>query len=178
MAWAANEGGALPSNEGDKAHTIRLLVEQGMSRATIMKRVSETVGLPQNYVGRIVDRVKAGISKEKLKLARTDVVSGQFTIPQAAERHGVDPQSLTSLINGSEVHDSRRSGNIMKAVNHCALSVGKQLQKIFQDVEDGTMSREDARTCLDAYDRGLASMRIKLGTWEKRFGIGLKVPSA
>lgn len=98
--FKSNVGGPLPPSPADFNHTLRLLLEQGVSRRRILDMLGESTGLPRKLLIRHLDDVQSDMAKTRLARAVEAVTDGGFSVPQAAKEHEVEESTLRARLKG------------------------------------------------------------------------------
>src|SRR3989344_2561813 len=108
--FKSNVGGPLPPSPADFNHTLRLLLEQGVSRRRILDMLGESTGLPRKLLIRHLDDVQSDMAKTRLARAVEAVTDGGFSVPQAASHSESGPRrrGLPESLRGA--HSQPKTG--------------------------------------------------------------------
>ncbi len=170
QAYKANLGGSLPPTQEDTEHTIKMLLEQGVSR----KKIRNLLDLPSNLGSKYVDNVASKLKRRKLQAAADDVTNNNLTVTKAAEKHGLKPENLKSFLSGKKKKKNQGGISEMKAnftTRYRGLGAknGKDLSEIRRRLEDADISLDEAQQVLNKL-KILHSKSFKtIQDWEDRF---------
>lgn len=96
-AFKANTGGALPPDHDGLAHTIGLLLDEGVPKTKI---VSFIPSLPPSLVRKFVDQVHARRVATLLHRAKAAVIDDEMNVAEAATHFEVDGDALRAALRG------------------------------------------------------------------------------
>lgn len=170
-AYTANVGGAKPPTKEDHELTIRMLLEQKVSR----KKIREILPLPATLSMQFVDNVQSRINRQKLRDAMNAISEDGLTLDEAAEKFGVDVKKLKEAISGRKgkeepnfIEDTKRQlSNNFRSFNQKNAALLKQLWKL---LDDGDITPKQAREILDLIKKlQNQSARRFITSWEERF---------
>lgn len=176
-----NMGGPLPPSGADINHTIRLLLEEGVSRKRIIDELSRRVSLPRNFLRRHIDDVQSEMAKVRLRLAVDAVVDGGLTVPQAAKRHNVNVDTLRAHLKNIKRKkstlglDELKAGlsNRYKGLSNVNAALSK---KLIADYRDGEATEKHVRNVLDHIAHLIDGMRKAHRGWIRRLEALTQLP--
>lgn len=169
-AYRANCGGSLPPSKEDTEHTIRMLLEQGISK----KKICELLVLPTELGKKYVETVQSRINRQKLNNAADAVTGRNYTIVQAAEEFKIDPERLKDFLSGRKKRKSKTGVPEMKAqlttrFRGIGVDNGKILSHLRKMLEEGDISLAEALKVLEHLKKLQSQSGRKVQAWEDRF---------
>ncbi len=145
-AYGKNMSGSpYPPTRADTVFVMKQLLEAGVSNAEIQRRFQ--VYYMPSHVKKLLKDAHSHVSKAKLSAARSAVTHGNQTLKVAAERYGVDPESLKEVLSGAKKRRKSTSvTDILADIKSRHKSNYHSDKKVFKDIlekyEDGDISEE------------------------------------
>jgi hypothetical protein len=169
-AYRCNTGGALPPTKEDTEHTIRLLLENRVSKT----KIRELLELPSSLGRKWVDNVQSKMNRQKTMAAMDAITDGGLNARQAADKYGVPLEKLKEALSGRKKKSKTDGISGMKRdLTQRYRSVGVQnggtLGRLLKLVEDGDVSPKQAKVIIAHLERLQAQSAGKVGEWRKRF---------
>ncbi len=174
-AFKANSGGPKPPTQDDLDHTLELLLETGVSRETILKRMTSTIPFPRLLVRRHLSDVQSKIAKRRLNEAMEAMADEKLnlTVKEAAKKFNVNPSSLRARLKASsnakkrtEAEDIR--GSLTKRFHSFAMSNSHVMRKTILAYKDGEISLKEALAVIEYAKRLSKHFDHSIREWEKR----------
>ena len=165
-----NFGGSLPPTTADTEHTIQLLLDCGASK----KAVADMLGLPVSLTRKYIAQIESKIKRQKLQRAVTAVTEGGLTAAQAAEKHGVEPESLKETLSGHR-KKAKREGieEIQRSLTTTHKSLSQKNAALIRDLlikfEDGDVTAKQVREVLVHIEGLQKRSASSVADWRKRF---------
>ncbi len=152
-AYRSNMGGSLPPTPQDTEHTVSLLINRGES----VKRIAELLGLPPGMTRKYITTVRSKQARQALIKASNAVTNQSFTVKQAAEQFGVDIKKLQQALGGNR---KKQKENGVAGINQTVTLKFRSLagynamtmKKLFEQLEDGDVTKAQVIEYLDHYD--------------------------
>jgi len=168
-AYRANTGGSLPPTPQDTEHTVMLLIDNGET----IKHIGELLGLPASMTRIYVKAVKAKIARQQIMKATSAITEGGLTVPQAAEKHNVDPDTLKAHLSGKRKKHKQGIADIQRNLTTAYKSQGSSnaalIRSLLEKLEDGDVTRKQVTEIFD-HIAGLQKGAIRsFEGWRKRF---------
>ncbi|MBI4713759.1 hypothetical protein HY771_01035 [Candidatus Uhrbacteria bacterium] len=170
-AYRANAGGSLPPTPEDTEHTVMLLIDKGES----IKRISELLSLPPGMTRIYVKSVKSKSARKQLMKAASAVTDGGLTIAQAAEKHGVDPETLKDHLSGKRRKHKQGVADVQRQLTTAYKSMGSKnaalIRSLLEKLDDGDVTRRQVADIFAHINELQKSASRALEGWRSRFEV-------
>lgn len=167
----ANCGGALPASREDIQYSIeQMIVKHGLKRAQIIKQLTF---LPGSVIGKYVDDAMSHLNQIHIKNALDDIAERGLSITQAANLHGIDPETLRRVISGKGKRKRANVAGFMGTLSNMnrgnSQNLGRLFVKMLRSYEDREIPEETVKQVF-AHARELLNKQVKVCTqYEGRF---------
>ena len=169
-AFRSNVGGAKPPTQADIAHTVELLLAEGVAKRQIAEILP---GLPPSMVRKYIADVQRQMERSKLTRAMSAVTDGGLTVAKAAEQYGVDSEKLREYLGGARKKTKQGLAEFRRALSLSFKSSSQKnaaaLRKIIEKFEDGDFTEKQARELFAHMEHLQKVATRKTVDWKKRF---------
>ncbi len=167
-AFNANCGGSVPPTKADILFTIQQLLQQGWGEGKIIKFFP----FPGAVTRRYVSDTRSKIRDARLNQAVMDVRDRGYTLVQAAENRGIEPEAIKAAMGkvakkvaGKEEY----KGNLTTRFRQLSRTNAQLLQKLFEAYENGEVGIDYVREIID-HTASLHAQALKtFDGWRERF---------
>lgn len=175
-AFKENVGGSLPPTENDIRRTLNLLLDQNLSRKAVMETVASQTGYPLEVLRRYMDDVQTLRAKQKMSKAITAISEDGLTVPQAAEKFGIETGKIRAALTGKKVGRESLS-DISSGLSHRYRCHGHKnsalFQQIMRQIEEGRFGMTDLKRVFKHLRHLLRREATYVNDWEKRLTAAL-----
>jgi len=147
-AVKANLGGSLPATNKDITHSMKQMLEQGMTQVSIIREFSTV--WPASVVRRYLADAQTYVRKERIIKAKTLVLEENITVKAAAEMFGLKTEQLKEAMTPDRSKRRSNSAEFKGALTSIFRSRGgsmanimKNVQRKYQDGDIGEKSVEE-----------------------------------
>ena len=171
-AFLANvTDGPLPPSKADIVMTIKQMIDQKMSQKDISAVISKSY--PLASVKKFYDEARHGIYRDKLSAAKRDVHESICTPVQAAEKYGVELDTLKKELGGKKTKGKVNAAELKKLLSTQFRSQGQKMSKILRNAQDtydsGDMTKPQMVEVFDYFADYLKRQQKNLNDQRARF---------
>ncbi len=179
-AFAANLGGSLPPSRQDIGQTLRLLLEEKVSRKEIIAMMRGISTFPDTLIASYLDKVQSDMASARLNKAVDGVVTGNMTVAMAAEAFSVNAASIQAAISNkrSRKPDLQPIHQVKAGFSKRLLVVSTQMsltnKKLLQAYRDGIVNERQMEEHFDHMNQLLTNLKTSHENWKNRYEVAKK----
>jgi ParB-like chromosome segregation protein Spo0J len=167
----ANMGGAMPPTAADIRLAIQAMLTAGLSARDVQKGLP----LPPSIAKRYVSDAQSAMAKQRMASALDAVADGEVKPAEAAEKYGVDVESLRAAVRGrrkTAATDSLGFPAIKAALSTQYRSQSQKNASMFQRLidgyADGDCTYSMVNNVFDHAEKMMQQAASRIPDWRKR----------
>lgn len=170
LALSSNVGGPLPPSPTDITRTIALLIKKKYSKERIINEL-KTI-FPVSIIRSAHNKAMWQINRLKTNETIDLITMSNLTIQKACEITGAnEPRVKIALGKRKEIPNGKpqTKGTITKIFTHFNKSLGKIISKVFQDLEDGELTKLEAEAIFKFLGNRIINQSRMYADWQNRW---------